>query len=176
MASLRHLRGGPFGGGPLFDRQFGRGRGRARRGDVRIALLMLLAEEPRNGYQMMQAIEERSGGRWRPSPGSVYPALAQLEDEGLIRSTERDGTKLFEITDAGRRHLDERDSEAAPWSAEEDSETEAILDLRKLIPDLAAAAMQVARAGDERQQTRAAETLKEARRALYRILADDPDQ
>ena len=83
---------------------FGGGRGRRRRGDVRAALLLLLAEEPRNGYQLMQAIEERSGGRWRPSPGSVYPTLAQLEDEGLIRATERDGTKLFEITDAGREH------------------------------------------------------------------------
>ena len=69
--------------------------------------LMLLAEEPRNGYQLMQTIEERSGGRWRPSPGSVYPTLAQLEDEGLIRAIERDGTKLFELTDAGREQAEQ---------------------------------------------------------------------
>src|ERR1700722_7556537 len=99
LASLRHLRGGGFGGPP-----FGGGRGRRRRGDVRVGLLLLLADEPRNGYQLMQAIEELSGGRWRPSPGSVYPTLSQLEDEGLIRATEADGARQFEITDAGRQH------------------------------------------------------------------------
>src|SRR5437870_11482793 len=88
---------------------FGRARGRrARRGDIRAAALLLLAEEPRNGYQLMQEIEERSGGVWRPSPGSVYPALAQLEDEGLVRSIEQDGRKLFELTDTGRAHVEER--------------------------------------------------------------------
>src|SRR5665213_552010 len=97
LIALRRMRGGPFGGGP-FGGGFGgggpmghgprgRGRGRARRGDVRLALLRLLGEESRNGYQLMQTIEERSGGRWRPSPGSVYPTLAQLEAEGLVRST-----------------------------------------------------------------------------------------
>ena len=96
-------RGGGAGWGGRPRRPFGGGRGRRRRGDVRTALLLLLAEEPRNGYQLMQTIEERSGGRWRPSPGSVYPTLAQLEDEGLIRAIERDGAKLFEITDAGPR-------------------------------------------------------------------------
>ena len=81
-----------------------RGRGRkARRGDIRTAALLLLAEEPRNGYQIMQEVEERSDGVWRPSPGSVYPALQQLEDEGLIRSEESDGRKLFALTDAGRK-------------------------------------------------------------------------
>src|ERR1700744_6245028 len=79
--------GGPFG--PGF--RGGPGRGRRRRGDVRLAMLMLLAEGPANGYQLMQALEERSDGRWRPSPGSVYPALSQLEDEGLINSTAVEG-------------------------------------------------------------------------------------
>src|SRR6476469_4573453 len=88
---------GGYGGGP-------RGRGRkARRGDIRTAALLLLAEEPRNGYQIMQEVQERSGDVWRPSPGSVYPALAQLEDEGLISTEERDGRKLFALTDAGRK-------------------------------------------------------------------------
>ena len=68
----------------------------------------------------MQAIEERSDGRWRPSPGSVYPALSQLEDEGLIRSTERDGAKLFEITDAGREQLGDREGKSPPWEMEDD--------------------------------------------------------
>src|SRR6202171_275716 len=100
--------GGPFGGpgrGP-------RGRGRkARRGDVRTAALLLLAEEPRNGYQIMQEVEERSEGVWRPSAGSVYPALAQLEDEGLIRSQESDGRKLFALTDEGRAQVEQRDAD-----------------------------------------------------------------
>jgi DNA-binding PadR family transcriptional regulator len=70
---------------------------------VRLALLLLLADEPRNGYGLMQAIEERSGGLWRPSPGSIYPTLSQLEDEGLIRAVAADSGKVYELTDAGRQ-------------------------------------------------------------------------
>ncbi len=104
--------GAPEGG----HRHWGpRGR-KARRGDIRTAALLLLAEEPRNGYQIMQEVEERSDGMWRPSPGSVYPALAQLEDEGLIRSEESDGRKLFVLTDAGREHVAQRgEDKPAPW-------------------------------------------------------------
>src|ERR1700704_1250570 len=107
----RHRHGPPFGrGGPfgpfLVGGPGGFPRGpRARRGDVRAAALLLLAEEPRNGYQIMQEVEERSEGVWRPSPGSVYPALQQLEDEQLIRSEEIDGRKLFAITEQGRALL-----------------------------------------------------------------------
>src|SRR5213079_3522103 len=104
----RHGRGGwggPWGGPPFGPRGFGGGRRRRmRRGDVRAAVLVLLAEEPRNGYGLMQEIERRSDGVWRPSPGSVYPALQQLEDEGLVRSTESDGRRVFELTEAGRAH------------------------------------------------------------------------
>src|SRR5205823_8000476 len=92
IALGRMWKGGPFGGSGWGPHR--RGPGRARRGDVRLALLRLLAEEPRNGYQLIQTIEERSGGMWRPSPGSVYPTLAQLEDEGLIRSVETEGTQI----------------------------------------------------------------------------------
>src|SRR5215210_86537 len=89
-------RGGPWRR-PTGPWGFGSHRGpRARRGDVRAALLVLLAEEPRNGYQLMQEIEERSDGVWRPSPGSVYPALQQLEDEGLVRVAPGEGRKAFE--------------------------------------------------------------------------------
>ncbi len=103
--------GGPGGRGGPFGR--GRGRGRkARRGDIRTAALLLLAEEPRNGYQIMQEVEERSDGFWRPSPGSVYPALQQLEDEGLIRSEEIEGRKLFRLTDAGEAQLKDRGEDA----------------------------------------------------------------
>src|SRR6266446_7142165 len=108
-----------FGGGHAFGGwgRGPRGRGRkARRGDIRTAALLLLAEEPRNGYQIMQEVEERSDGVWRPSPGSVYPALQQLEDEGLIRSQESDGRKLYALTDAGRERVQERPDDAtAPW-------------------------------------------------------------
>src|SRR5271167_4922956 len=108
-------RGRSFGFGPRGEwGGFGgprgpRGRGRkARRGDIRTAALLLLAEEPRNGYQIMQEVSERSDGVWRPSPGSVYPALQQLEDEGLIRSDEIDGRKLFRLTDEGRAQVEKR--------------------------------------------------------------------
>jgi DNA-binding PadR family transcriptional regulator len=171
--------GGPQFGGPPFGGPgrggAGRGRGRKRRGDVRAALLFALAEEPRNGYQLMQVIEERSGGRWRPSPGSVYPALAQLEDEGLIRSVERDGAKALEITDQGREHLEQRHSPTAPWEFEEEPGTEAFADLMALTQQIHLAAVQVAQAGDDAQLARAAETLTDARRALYRILAEDDE-
>ena len=172
MATLRHGRGGPgpFGGGPMFGHPFGGGRGRARRREVRTALLLLLAEEPRNGYQLMQEIEQRSGGRWRPSPGSVYPTLAQLEDEGLIRTAEHEGAKRFEITDEGREQLEEHRKQSAPWEIDDDR---GFSDLRGLIRGVVIAVTQVARAGDEHQVRRATELLAETRRALYRILAED---
>jgi DNA-binding PadR family transcriptional regulator len=158
----------------MFGPPFGGGRGRRRRGDVRAAIVLLLAEEPRNGYQLMQEIEQRSGGRWRPSPGSVYPSLAQLEDEGLIRSTEIEGAKLFEITDAGREHLAERGEHAPPWEEEEDDHPAA--SLKKLIGAIAQATMLVARGGSEEQIAKAVEVLKRARRELYRILAEDDEE
>jgi DNA-binding PadR family transcriptional regulator len=161
------------GGGPPFGGPPGRGRGRRRRGDVRAALLLLLADEPRNGYQLMQAIEELSGGRWRPSPGSIYPTLAQLEDEGLIKATETDAGKLFEVTDAGREHLEERHDHAPPWV--DASESDAVGDLRIQLKQLGVAAMQVAHAGGEDQVGRAAQALAEARRSIYRILAEEDE-
>jgi DNA-binding PadR family transcriptional regulator len=169
----RGMGGGPFGGPGPFGRGGGRGRGRgrARRGDVRLALLRLLAEEPANGYQLMQTIEDRSGGRWRPSPGSVYPTLAQLEDEGLIRSAESEGARRFEITDAGRTHLESRAEEPAPWELGDDEPS--AKDLKSAIAGIAAAAWQVGQAGSDRQRAQASELLLETRRALYRILAED---
>jgi DNA-binding PadR family transcriptional regulator len=163
IMELRGMRGGPFGGG----------RGRRRRGDVRTAVLLLLAEEPRNGYQLMQEIEERSGGDWRPSPGSVYPTLSQLEDESLIRATEIGGAKAFEITDTGRATLEERGDTPAPW--EHDDEGLSPRELRHHIRGIASAAMQVAYSGDEQQVGKAREVLDEARRRLYRLLAGDDE-
>jgi DNA-binding PadR family transcriptional regulator len=142
---------------------------------VRLALLRLLAEEPSNGYQLMQTIEERSGGRWRPSPGSVYPTLAQLEDEGLIRSAEAEGSRRFEITDAGREHLQTRADEPAPWDPVDEEGENAITELGPLVIQIGKAAWQVASVGDAAQRARAIEVLAETRRTLYRILAEDPE-
>jgi DNA-binding PadR family transcriptional regulator len=155
------------GGGP-------RGRGRkARRGDIRTAALLLLAEEPRNGYQIMQEVEQRSDGVWRPSPGSVYPALAQLEDEGLISSQETDGRKLFVLTEAGKAYVQERGSDTpAPWEQMSGDVSDEALDLRKLMRDVGFAFLQVMRTGSEAQMARAREVLVAVRRDLYRILAD----
>jgi DNA-binding PadR family transcriptional regulator len=162
-----------FGFGP--GQRGPRGR-RARRGDIRAAALLLLAEEPRNGYGLMQEIEDRSGGVWRPSPGSVYPALAQLEDEGLVRSVERDGRKLFELTDEGRAYVDgHREQLGTPWETVAEGVPDELHELRLAAQALAVAAMQVAQTGSKAQLTDATRILEDARRGLYRLLAgDDP--
>jgi DNA-binding PadR family transcriptional regulator len=169
--------GGPFGGfGPGGGRG-PRGRGRkARRGDIRTAALLLLTEEPRNGYQIMQEIEERSDGVWRPSPGSVYPALAQLEDEGLIRTQESDGRKLFALTDAGREYVAERDKDKpAPWEQMSEDVSDQAHELGRLIREVASAFTQVVKTGSEAQMSEARKVLTRTRKDLYRILADgDP--
>jgi len=166
--------GFPFGGPGMGPGPFGRGRGRkARRGDIRTAALLLLAEEPRNGYQIMQEVEERSDGVWRPSPGSVYPALQQLEDEGLIRSEETDGRRLLSLTDAGRRYLEDRGPDApAPWEQMSGEVSDAAFELAGLMRELGFAFVQVMRTGSDAQLSRAREVLVATRREVYRILAD----
>ncbi len=171
IALGRMWKGGPFGGpGP-----HRRGRGRARRGDVRLALMRLLAEEPRNGYQLMQAIEERSEGLWRPSPGSVYPTLAQLEDEGLISSVEAEGARRFQITDAGREHLESRADEPAPWASPQEEGENPLTELAPLVIAIGKATFQVATVGTRAQRDLARELLAETRRALYRVLSEDAE-
>jgi DNA-binding PadR family transcriptional regulator len=173
-------RGGfPFGGFPGFPGFPGPGyrRGpRARRGDVRTAILALLAEEPRNGYQIIQELAERSGGVWRPSPGSVYPALQQLEDEGLVRLEEQDGRKLYRLTDAGREHVASRAGEhAAPWDTVAGSVRDDMFELRDLFTQVAVAFWQVAHSGSAAQVAEAKRVLADSRRALYGILAEGDD-
>jgi DNA-binding PadR family transcriptional regulator len=165
---------GPFGAGGFGPfRPGGRGK-RARRGDVRAAVLLLLVEEPRNGYQLMQELEERSGGVWRPSPGSIYPALSQLEDEGLVRSDEAAGRRAFQLTDEGRAYVEEnREALGVPWDEVGGDLPEGLFELRKLMMQLGMATMQVAQAGDEAQTAEARKVLEDARRSLYRILAGD---
>jgi len=168
----------PRGGRPLPPEGFpGRrrgGRGRASRGDVRAAVLQLLAEEPMHGYQLMQAIAERSGGRWTPSPGAIYPTINQLEDEGLVTVTADSGRKLVTLTDAGREHIATRgESSADPFAGFEG--TTPGTDLRALLEQLHGAVRQVGRTGTDAQRAAAGAILGDARRALYLLLAEGPE-
>ncbi|HEX4466176.1 MAG TPA: PadR family transcriptional regulator [Solirubrobacteraceae bacterium] len=170
---------GPFGPGPGGRGDFGGGRGprgrgrKARRGDIRTAALLLLAEEPRNGYQIMQEVQTRSDEVWSPSPGSVYPALQQLEDEGLIRSLEVEGRKAYEITDEGRKVVAERGADRpAPWEEMSGDVSKETIELGRLMREVGFAFMQLLRTGSDAQTARAREVLTATRRDLYRILAD----
>jgi DNA-binding PadR family transcriptional regulator len=150
-----------------------RGGGRMRRGDIRTALLATLAEGPGHGYDVMQSLEEKTGGLWRPSPGSVYPTLQLLEDEGLVRSSERDGKKVYEITDAGRAEAQRRIDEAGgtPWDLAGRGTTGAG-QLRGASAQLHLACKQIAIAGDPDQLERAVEIVQDARKRLYQLLAE----
>jgi DNA-binding PadR family transcriptional regulator len=139
--------------------------------------LLLLAEEPRNGYQIMQEVEERSEGAWNPSPGSVYPALAQLEDEGLIATEEHEGRKLYAVTDAGRKAVEERGERPAPWEQMSGELSPVVQELARQIRDVRFAFAQILRSGSEAQMASARDVLAQTRRDLYGILAegDEPD-
>ncbi len=160
--------GGEGWGGP-------RGRGpRASRGDVRSAVIALLAEQPMHGYQIIQEIGKRSGGAWKPSPGSVYPTLQQLEDEGLVRAQEQDGRRVYGLTDDGRRVATERAEEfASLWEGVAPSNDDT--QLGDLIFQVGAAFVHVARTGSPEQMAEARKVLARTRADLYRILGEDPD-
>lgn len=159
----------PRGGGR--GRRGGRrGFGRARRGDVRAAVLALLAEQPRHGYDLINELAERTGGVWKPSPGSIYPALALLEDEGLVRAEEADGKRVFHLTDAGRAEAARREG-PAPW--DEAAESGSAGDLVREAGGVMAAARQFRHVGTAAQRAAAVKVLADARRSLYRILAED---
>jgi DNA-binding PadR family transcriptional regulator len=150
---------------------FGRGRP-TRRGEVRAAILALLAERPMHGYQVITELVERSGGEWRPSAGSVYPTLQQLADEGLVRDREVDGRRVYELTDEGRTALERSKGATPPW---ERPGRDGQPDLGHTARGVMSATMQIARDGDAAMQADAQRILTEARRALYRLLADDGD-
>lgn len=165
--------GGAHGFGPP-HRGGRRGPG-ARRGAIRAAALLLLSDGALNGYQLMQELEERSGGIWRPSPGSVYPTLSQLEDEGLIEATDVDGKKAWALTDAGKAYLDERREKfGTPWAPEGNEGAGELHQLRLGLHALKVATEQVGQTGTSDQLTAAREVLDETRRALYRVLAEEP--
>ncbi|MGW7267927.1 PadR family transcriptional regulator [Streptomyces sp. NPDC054842] len=166
--------GGPgFGPGPWGGRG-GRGgpRGRARRGDVRASILALLKDRPMHGYEMIQEIAERSGGAWKPSPGSVYPTLQLLEDEGLIISETEGGKKLFSLTEAGRSAAAEGPD--APWEeAGRGVDWEALSEIRQAGFGLMEAFGQVWKTGSKDQRDKALTVINDARKKLYLILADE---
>jgi DNA-binding PadR family transcriptional regulator len=164
----------PWGGGPWGPGGRGRGgpRGRARRGDVRASILALLGDRPMHGYEMIQEIADRSGGAWRPSPGSVYPTLQLLEDEGLISSVSEGGKKLFTLTDAGRAEAEA--GPEAPWEeAGRGVDWDALNEIRKAGGGLVEAFRQVWATGTPEQRDKALTVVNEARKKLYLILADE---
>ena len=172
--------GPPFGRGPHVRQLFFRGgpgmgmppHRRMRRGDVRFAVIDVLADAPMHGYEIIRTLEERSGGRWRPSPGSVYPTLQLLADEGLVTAEDVDGRRVYSLTDAGRSAREARRDDDRAWemSAEDD-------DPRTKLGEAAfgvhEAAMQVIRLGSADQVARAHAALNTARRSLYALLAED---
>lgn len=168
---------GPFGPpgapGPWIGGPRGRGhRGRARRGDVKASILALLKDRPMHGYEMIQEIGERSGGAWRPSPGSVYPTLQLLEDEGLISSEESGGKRLFNLTESGRAQADA--GPEAPWEeAGRGVDWEALREVKQAASGLISAFGQVMSSGSEEQRVKAIDVLNDARKKLYLILADE---
>jgi DNA-binding PadR family transcriptional regulator len=174
--------GGPFDfgprGGPFGPRMGGRGP-RVRRGDVRAAILDLLAEgQPWNGYQIIQEIAERTQGVWRPSAGSVYPALQLLEDESLISAAAgEDRKRNYTLTDEGRTYVEAHADELrASWDAVTGSVDDAAVQLHNLARNVAMATVQVAQAGTPAQVQQASKVLAETRKALYRILATDGEE
>ncbi|HEV2452056.1 MAG TPA: PadR family transcriptional regulator [Streptosporangiaceae bacterium] len=171
--------GGPWGGwwpgapGPQKPPWAQKGP-KAGRGDVRAAILALLREGPRNGYQIMSDIEERSGGAWRPSPGAVYPALSQLADEGLVVGEESGGRRTYSLTDAGREYVEQNpDMARGAWESEAQQEAWQLPGLLAEAARLGGGIMQLAHAGTPEQVRAAERLLEQTRRALYRILADD---
>ncbi len=169
--------GGPWGGwwpgqppGPSRAHKAGRG-------DVRAAILALLREGPRTGYQIMSEIEERSGGAWRPSPGAVYPALAQLADEGLIAGEESGGRRSFRLTEAGREYVEQNpDMARGAWESAAQQEAWQLPGLFAEAARLGGGIMQMAHAGTPEQIRAAERLLEQTRRKLYQILAEDEDE
>ena len=163
-------RGGPFSG---FGFPFGPPRSRAGRGDVRAAVIVLLAEQPRHGYEIITEVVERSEGRWQLSPGSVYPVLKRLATEGLVRAETDGDRRVFELTEAGRRYyVEHADELGEPW-AEFSGPSDAVMALFDAARQSAGALWQVVQSGNEEQVADATAVLVETKRALYRVLAGE---
>lgn len=148
-----------------------RGAGRARRGDVQTAILALLVHGDMHGYQIIQELAERSGGRWQPGAGSIYPNLRSLQEQGMISSRAEDAKRVFSLTPRGRRLADGSRSEA-PWQQFAEPDGTAVK-LRKQIASLAAAVAQVERTGSDAQLERAVTLISDTRKAVYLMLAEE---
>ncbi len=167
-----HGHHGPLGHGhPFGPHGFGP-HGRARRGNVKAAVLAVLADRPMHGYEVMQQLESRSGGYWRPSPGSIYPTLQLLEDQGLVRSEEVEGRRVFSLTDEGRVEAQKVTDQGEPWAASEGGPEGTRFKLRQGLFQLAAAIKQVGMAGSPEQIDKTLEILTEARKRVYGMLAE----
>jgi DNA-binding PadR family transcriptional regulator len=164
-------RGGP---GPRGGRggPGGRGGGRARRGDVRAAVLALLAERPMHGYEMIQELEARTNGVWRPSPGALYPALQLLQDEGLVTADDVEGKRLLTLTEAGHAARAAAGDATNPWEQMSAGVPPMHRQLRDGVDQIGTAARQVAEVGTEEQKAAATKILTDTRKALYKLLAD----
>jgi DNA-binding PadR family transcriptional regulator len=152
----------------------GRGRGpggRARRGDVRTAVLTLLSERPMHGYEVIQELADRTHGVWKVSPGSVYPTLQLLEDEGLVVAEEQGGKRRYSLTDTGRSAVEELPEGKSPWEEVLEGVNPAVVQLRETTAQLLGAVVQIGQAGTTEQQGEAMVLLDETRRRLYGILA-----
>jgi DNA-binding PadR family transcriptional regulator len=188
--------GGPFDGGrrgrqgppPWVAELFGLSQGqpqrgpKVRRGDVRAAILDMLREQPMNGYQLISQIAERSGGAWKPSPGSVYPTIQQLEDEGLVESDDERGRRTLRLSEEGRAYVEANPEELAavwrPFGERHDDDRVTGNEYAALKPEIgqvAAAVWQIVTTGSERQRREAINILVETRRKLYGLLADGDD-
>jgi DNA-binding PadR family transcriptional regulator len=169
-----HRRGPGFGPGPWGGRgPWGPPRGpRRERGDVRAAILLLLAEQPRHGYEIITEIADRSEGQWQASPGSIYPVLKRLAKEGLVDATQQDGKRVFTLTDAGRALVEaEASTWGEPWSQSTEPDAEAAMELWSEFRQLGAAAWQVGQGNDPELIEAAAAVLAEARKKIYGLLA-----
>lgn len=166
---------GPRHAGPPWGRRMrgGGGRGRAQRGDIRAACLLLLADGPMHGYQLMHAIVERTEGAWHPSPGAVYPTIGILEAEGLVTVTANSGRRLVSLTDAGREYLAaNRETMNDPFTAITE-QAGGRRDLRGAVQEVHMAARAVGTSGSDAQVTAARDILTQARRSLYLLLAEE---
>jgi DNA-binding PadR family transcriptional regulator len=170
MFDFRRGGQGPWGRGPWGHGFGARRAARARRGDVRAAVLALLAERPMHGYEMIQELESRTGGIWRPSAGSIYPTLQLLQDEGLVDSSEVGGKRMFSLTESGKRVAVA--GQHSPWEQVAEGADAGAIGLRDAAFQVVSAAMQVGAAGSEDQVTRAVDVLADARRRIYAILGE----
>ena len=168
---MRGGRGSGFGfGRPGFGQMPG---SRARRGDMQAAILGLLAEKPMHGYQVIQELAERSGGVWTPGPGSVYPTLQAMEEQGLVTGEQDGSRRVFTLTDTGRAALgsQEHDREPMPWEQIAQASGPRLA-MRQSIGTLFAASAQIERTGTDDQVERAVALLDQTRKALYLLLAE----